>query len=362
MKKKILSMYLVIALLLNITMPAILAVATQNDLDELEEQLSEAEEQQEEVAEEKEDTLDEIEELTEQIEEYEEEIEELETQIASLEKSISAKETEIKKLEKEYEEKEEAFIQRLVAMYEAGTTTYLDVLLSSDSIVNFISNYYMVSELADADNAMMESILEQQTKIEEAKEELEEQKEELSTSKTSLESKKSSLTSAKSSKEAKVESLTEEEKELQEAIDEFNDAIKEAQKEIAAAIAAAEKKTAASGTYTGSFSGTLSWPVSTSSSNWNVITSGYGTRTQPTAGASTNHKAVDIGISYQPVYAAADGYVVTATTVSGYGKFIMIKHSDDLYTCYGHLSSFNVSTGDTVSRGQQIAVSGNTGI
>ena len=40
----------------------------------------------------------------------------------------------------------------------------------------------------------------------------------------------------------------------------------------------------------------------------------------------------------------------------------MIKHSNNLYTCYGHLSSYNVSAGQTVSRGQQIAISGNTGV
>ena len=40
----------------------------------------------------------------------------------------------------------------------------------------------------------------------------------------------------------------------------------------------------------------------------------------------------------------------------------MIKHSNSLYTCYGHLSSYTVSAGQTVSRGQQIAISGNTGV
>ena len=108
--------------------------------------------------------------------------------------------------------------------------------------------------------------------------------------------------------------------------------------------------------YQGSFSGTLSWPISTSSYGYNIITSGYGRRDQPTAGASTSHKALDIGISYQTVYAPADGYVVTASWQSGYGNFIMIKHSNSLYTCYGHLSSYKVSAGQT------IALSGSTGI
>ena len=48
--------------------------------------------------------------------------------------------------------------------------------------------------------------------------------------------------------------------------------------------------------------------------------------------------------------------------MSGYGNYIEIDHGNGYYTAYGHLNSFNVSAGQTVSRGQQIAVSGNTGI
>ena len=260
-----------------------------------------------------------------------------------------------KKLEKEFKEKEEAFIERMVAIYEDGQTTYLDMLLSSDNIVSFISSYYMISELAEADKAMMDSIQQQQSKIEETKKELENEKQEIVTSKNKIEEKTKNLNNAKSSKQSKVNSLTAQEKKLQAQIDEFNSAIKEAQKEI-------DKAIKNSSGYQGSFSGTLSWPVSTSSYGYNIITSGYGRRDQPTAGASTSHKALDIGISYQTVYAPADGYIVTAGWQSGYGNFIMIKHSNSLYTCYGHLSGYKVSSGQTVTRGQAIATSGNTGI
>ena len=62
------------------------------------------------------------------------------------------------------------------------------------------------------------------------------------------------------------------------------------------------------------------------------------------------------------IYAPADGYVVLASRQSGYGNFIMIKHSNNLYTCYGHLNSYKVSAGQTVKRGQAIALSGSTGV
>lgn len=357
MKKKIVSVFLIGILIITLILPSVYAAKTAvQRKNELVNKLNDAKDEKQQVATQKSKVLSEISTLDNQIEEYETKIDDLNKKINKLKKSIISKEIEIKKLEKEYKEKEEAFLERMVAVYEAGQTTYLDVLLSSDSVVNFISNYYMVSEIAEADNVMMESIQIQQTKIEETKKSLENEKKEITSSRNEVEAKTNSLNSAKSAKKAKLVALTEEEKKIQKEIDEFNAGIKKAQAEIDEAAKKAEG-------YHGSFSGTLSWPISTSSDGWNLITSGYGKRGQPTSGASTNHKALDIGVSYVPVYAPADGYIVTAKKgVSGYGTFIMIKHSNSLYTCYGHLSVLKVSAGQEVKRGQAIAISGNTGV
>ncbi len=355
MKRKIVSTFLAFLLIMAIIMPAIYAKTAQQRKDELEDQLQDAKEDKKEITTQKNSVLKEIEKLDIQISDYEDEISELNKEINSLEKKISTNETEIKRLEKEYQEKEEAFIERLVAIYQSGETTYLDLLLSADNVVDFISNYYMVEQLAEADQAMMDAIENQQLKIEKAKADLEEEQLEVKQSRSKVQAKSISLNNTKSTKQAKVNSLTAEEKKVQANIDKFNEEIKKAEKEIQEALKN-------SSGYVGSFSGTLSWPVSTSSLYWNVITSGYGKRDQPTAGASTNHKALDIGVRYVNVYAPADGYVVTASKQSGYGNFIMIKHSNNLYTCYGHLSQYKVSTGQTVKRGQVIAVSGNTGV
>lgn len=355
MKRKIVSIFLVMVLTFAMTISPVLAQTAQERKNELEDQRDDVKEQKDEITSQKKTVMEEISDLEDEISEYESQISKLNSKITELKKSIEKNEKEITKLEAEYEEKQEAFIERMVIMYEKGQTTYLDALLSADSMVSFISSYYMINEMADADRTMMESIKQQKEKIEETKAKLEEEKKEITTSKTEIETKTAKLNSAKASKQSKVNSLTSEEKKLQAKLDEFNSAIKKAEEEIKAAANKANG-------YQGSFSGTLSWPVSTSSWGWNIITSGYGRRDQPTSGASTSHKALDIGISYQPVYAPADGYVVMAGWASGYGNFIMIKHSKSLYTCYGHLSGYNVSSGQTVKRGQRIATSGNTGI
>lgn len=355
MKRKIVSIILVGMLLVMTILPCVYAKTAAERKKDLQNQLNDVKDEQQQVKKEKSEILKEVEKLDAQISDYEDEIDELNAKVNKLKKSIASKEVEIKKLEKEYKQKEEAFVERMVAIYEAGQMTYLDVLLSSDNIVNFISNYHMVSELAEADNAMMDAIQVQQKKIEDTKKELEDEKKEITDARNKVQVQTQSLNSTKNSKQAKVKALSAEEKKLQKEIEQFNVEIKKAQKEIEAAAKKAQG-------YVGSFSGTLSWPVSTSSSYWNHISSGYGKRGQPTAGASTNHKAVDIPISYKTVYAAADGYVVIAKRQSGYGNFIMLKHSNNLYTCYGHLSSYKVSAGQTVKRGQAIATSGNTGI
>lgn len=92
------------------------------------------------------------------------------------------------------------------------------------------------------------------------------------------------------------------------------------------------------------------------------LSSGFGGRKAPTKGASTYHKGVDWATpTGTPVYASNAGTVVQAGWSSGYGYAVYINHADGRQTRYGHLSKVLVSAGQTVSQGQKIALSGNTG-
>ena len=146
MKNKILSIILILLVLCMYSMPTM--AVTQEDVDDLKEQKQEAENKKDEVTEQKNSVMDEISALTAQISKYEGEISELKSKIDKLENSISDKEEEIKKLEKETEEKQNLLIERLVAMYEAGQTTYLDVLLlGKDQAINLGLSYKMITRL-----------------------------------------------------------------------------------------------------------------------------------------------------------------------------------------------------------------------
>lgn len=109
-------------------------------------------------------------------------------------------------------------------------------------------------------------------------------------------------------------------------------------------------------TYNG---GAFTWPCPSS----RRITSDYGNRVSPTAGASSNHKGIDIGADYgADIVAAAEGTVVFAGYSSAAGNYVMLDHGGSLYTVYMHASSLCVANGDTVTGGQVIAKVGSTGV
>ena len=94
-----------------------------------------------------------------------------------------------------------------------------------------------------------------------------------------------------------------------------------------------------------------------------VLTSSFGYRTAPIAGATTFHKGIDMGtgIYNLPTYAAQEGTVVYAGSGGAEGNYIVIAHENGLVTKYMHHAKIYVETGDKVEKGQQIGLSGNTG-
>lgn len=348
MNKKIITFIAIISLLLAYTNNCIAA-----SISELNEQKEQAENEKDEVSQQKESAQDDLDNINAQISSIESEIFSLQNQLDELNSSISQKEQEIEEKQVELEHKEDLLKTRMVAMYKGGGTTYLDVLLGSSNYIEMYTKYNAIQTIAEKDTELINEVTEQKKNIENEKKELENNKSKVESVKNETDAKNAELKAAKVAKQSVVNNLSAEEQELQKKIDEFEAAIEKAQQEI-------QDATNNSGGYEGSFSGgKFEWPISYS---YNRITSIFGNRTAPTAGASTNHGAIDIGVSYVPVYAPANGKVILAQWVSGYGNYIMIDHGNGYYTAFGHLSQFKVSVGTVVSTGQQIAVSGNTGV
>ena len=344
--------------------------------------IKETEQKKEEVKEIKGETLKEVEQLNSQITDYQGQITSLDAQISDANTKIKEQETKLAQAEKDYQEQQDTLEKRIVAVYESGETSYLDVLLSSEGLTDFISNYYLVSEVTQYDTEMLQEIQKQKEKIENAKNSGTSQaqahrhqtqknsKNELTTAKASKESVAVQLKDAKAQKDAKVSALSAEEQQLQQQIAELqkdNEAIdkeiRSMQAQIEAARKAAEeakKNNNKSNSNSGSNSGTSSAgfirPV-----NSYITTGMY-------YSSGSYHGAVDFGaggVSGMPIYAVADGVVMkTAALTTSYGNYIIIYHpSSNLFTLYAHgqAGSISVSQGQTVKQGQQIMRVGSTG-
>lgn len=332
--------------------------------------INEAQSDLNEVQAEKTETVKQVEELSTQITDYETQIDELDGQISQLNKKIEQSQAELQKAQEDYTKQEELLNARLVATYEAGETSYLDVILSSESITDLISNYYLVTELATNDSELLDKIQEQKEQIEKAKKDLENSKQELATSKANKQSISTQLQTAKKEKDAKVEELSGEEKKLQQQIEELNQANKSIDakiKAMQAQIEAARKKNNA--TSSNGTSGATQSSGSPSSSGFIYpVPSAYAKVTTGMYYSSGQyHGAIDFGsggINGQPVYAVADGEVIVSERLQGsYGNYIIIMHDNGLFTLYAHGQdgSRTVSVGQRVKQGQQIMRVGTTG-
>jgi murein DD-endopeptidase MepM/ murein hydrolase activator NlpD len=92
------------------------------------------------------------------------------------------------------------------------------------------------------------------------------------------------------------------------------------------------------------------------------LSSGYGRRADPFTGDPDFHSGLDISTGRgAPVYATADGTVVSASSSGNYGNLVVVDHGFGIVTRYAHLSRFTVKPGAKVSRGDLIGLVGATG-
>ena len=356
MKKKVLLIAIMVILILSTNIAITLATSKtelENQKKDLNNKIENTKDQISEVKGEISETMKQIETLTNQIGQYEYEIEELDGELSKLENSISETQTKLVEAEKKYTEQEEALQARIVAQYEAGETTYLDVILGGGSLWDMISNWQMVSEIAEMDNQLLEQIEANKIEIEQAKKELETSKEQVETVKNNKEKTAKTLKDSQTQKEKIASKLSDEEKNLQ---DDLEKMVAD-QKEISRQLELAEKK------------------YSSQIDSLKPVAPGNGILQRPVSGGQITatmyyssgayHGALDYGVSSgTTVYAAADGVVLFVGWggANSYGNYICLQHSNGLRTYYAHGNgTFYVSGGQTVSRGQPIMLSGNTG-
>ena len=359
-------------IIISITINVFSMMSFASEKSELNQKIKETKENLNDVNSQKEESQNKVDDLKSQIAEYEKEINSLKDEIKQKQKEIKEMQEKLDKLEKERQEKQDLLDQRLITMYENGETTYLDVLLSSADITDFISKYYMVETVTEADKELIEGIEADKKEIEETKNKLNASLDEVEKKKEEQESIQTKLNKAKNKEEEKVESLTEESHDLEEDIEAYEKKMKELDAKEKAQEEALKHKIEEAEKNHGSNSGSSGSGSSGGSSSGGSVSS-KGFIRPVTSGRITArmyyssgkyHGAVDFGVSTgTPVYAAADGIVVTSTWggSDSYGYYIKIKHYNGLYTLYAHGSSLVAKVGQEVNQGDLIMYSGNTG-
>ena len=331
---------------------------------------------------------------------------------------IADKQDELEEAEAHYSALNAEYRERIRAMEEQGTMSYWEVLFKANSFADLLDRLNMIQEIAAADRRRMASLREAADEVSRAQEALQEELQALEDTRQELDDANADLEEKKLEAEATLAELVEKGRE----IDGMFAAFEEDEAAIMAEIARMEKEyndakyqewlayiatattattapttqptTAATretepGETTETGAGeeqpsettkpeettqpteTTAPPETTAptSESWMVpcyytkLTSPFGERESPTEGASTYHQGVDLaGPEGTPIYASRSGTVTIARYSNSAGYYVTINHGDGFSSVYMHMTTYTVSVGQKVSRGQLIGYMGSTGI
>lgn len=331
----------------------------QDEKAQLEKALKEAQSTIEDLKDSKGDIESKVTELNQQLIDISARITDLENQLTAKSEDIQETKDELAGA-KEREAQQYADMKvRIQFMYENGQTSYLEALLSSRNISEFLNSADYIAQIQSYDRQKLTEYQDTVESIVNLEAQLEQEYTDLEALKSTVESNKATVAAMMRQKESELADISGDIEDAQSDADYYAAEI-QAQEELIAAIKRAEAEKAAAGVeehpYTG---GAFRWPCPSSTR----VTSDYGTRVSPMSGASSNHKGIDIGASAgADIIAAADGTVTAASYSSAAGNYVMIDHGGGLYTVYMHASYLLVSPGQTVSAGDVIAKVGSTGI
>lgn len=315
--------------------------------------IEEAMAQLEVVQEELTQTLNEIATLQQSVDAYQVKVDNLKGNLTQLQGNIEKAEEDLGKAEEECKKQEDLLTTRLVTMYQAGETSYLDFLLTSKNLIEFISNYYLLVRMTEWDNKILEDLEGQRNLIQEQKNQLDKNKADLKELKAQAEQNETLLKNTQALQQIKKDTLNEEELKIQQEIDAYRQEQYLMEEQIQLAIQNSQINIRFMGN-------NMIWPVGKTNT---YITSYYGIREHPILGVVKKHSGLDIGNTPYgtPALAAADGVVSFAGVMSGYGNCVMINHGDGVTTLYGHGQKILTELGATVKQGDVIMEIGSTG-
>ena len=367
-------------------------------INELKKQKAEIEDQIKDVKEQYKQNENEIADIVARKNVIDQEIGLLKTEIMNINDQISAfnvliadKQDELDHAQDRYNDLNEQNKERIRAMEEDGSVSYWEVLFKANDFSDFLDRLNMVEEIAASDQRRLKELAQAAENVEVAQEELNAEKADLQVTKAELDSTQEQLDGKRKEAEELIAELLTKGAELEQLEKdflvqktEFLDAIAAKEQEynqakleewlayMATYTTVPPATTAPMGggtTSTNNNSGTTTGGNVVTNASWLrpcsyvKMTSPFGMRESPTAGASTYHQGVDLaGPEGTPIYATRAGRVTVASYSNSAGYYVSINHLDGYSSIYMHMTNYVVGAGSTVSAGQLIGYMGNTGI
>ena len=298
--------------------------------------------------------------LDDMIIEYQDKIDELNTKITDATDLLYKLQSDIEVAQEKQDAQYELVKRHIKEEYENGKYSYLDALFNSVDYLDIINKSEYIQAIEAYDKGLLTSYTSEKQILADKRAVLMAVTSDMDILQEAYQNKQDSLEILSAEKEVQIKSY-------QSSIDSLKEDIEYLEKkeaEQSAQIAALESSGSVSFSISGGSSFTYNgeqflWPMPSSTS----ISSYFGNRTAPTAGATTYHRGIDIPCSMgSPVIVVASGVVIYVGYLGSAGNAVVVDHGSGLSTCYYHLSSFAVSVGDTVTAGQTICYSGNTGV
>ena len=291
-----------------------------------------------------------------QLDEANDKLSSLNIQIASLQSDITAKEKEIQSLSDEEDKATELFKERMRALYEDNSLSYVDILLNSTSISDFFYRMDIIRQISDYDQNVIEQIVNRKEIIEDSKKTLEQKQSEIEAVQAQAANEKAKIQKLNDENQAVINSINSDISEYEKQLKAEEQEAKRIESRIKALLAQSQKSGSTT-SVTPSASGFI-WPCPASK----YVTSPFGKRYHPITGTYTMHNGIDIGgPNGCNIVASKSGTVIVSEYSSSYGHYIVINHGGGQTTTYAHLSTRLVSVGASVTQGQVIGKEGSTG-
>ena len=278
---------------------------------------------------------------------------------------------------------------RVRAMEENGDYDFLALLLNTTDLGELLTTIDDIGEIMESDRQLEDDYIAARENTERVKAEYEEVKTDLEARQDALRDEQRELERQIQEATDHINELIEEIQQWQEEIDELDEEQQARQHEIDVLVDELERQraeeerrrreeeerrrqqqqqqTSGDNSGTGVGTGSSGGVTGTGSFGWPCpgcyyVTSRMGNRFHPIFNEWRYHSGMDIGASQGSAIVASDGGTVSwCGEKGGYGNCIMIDHGNGYYTLYGHMSSYAVGYGDSVSKGDTIGYVGSTG-